>query len=144
MTGPRTVVAPRARLAYLALALATVGVGLAVHRGVVPLAPTPRDVAGDALWAAMVTWGVGALAPRLALARRALVALAWCWLVEASQRVHTPTLDALRATTPGHLVLGQSFDARDLLAYALGVAAAAALESAWRRRRAAGASGQKR
>ncbi|MGZ8492750.1 MAG: DUF2809 domain-containing protein [Gemmatirosa sp.] len=34
---------------------------------------------------------------------------------------------ALRGTRLGHLVLGTDFDARDLLAYAAGVACAAAL-----------------
>jgi hypothetical protein len=59
---------------------------------------------------------------------RAAVALAICFAVEASQLVHTPALDALRATTPGRLVLGSGFDPRDLLAYAGGVLAALALD----------------
>ena len=127
-----------ARAAYVALALATIGIGLAVHRGLVPLPPTARDVAGDALWATMLAWWVGALAPRRPLAARSAVALGLCLAVETSQRLHTPALDAVRATTLGHLVLGSDFDPRDLAAYAFGVLGAALLERAWRARRPAG------
>jgi hypothetical protein len=80
-----------------------------------------------------MTWWVGAVAPGAALRARAAAALAVCWAVEASQLVHTPRLDAFRATTPGHLVLGSGFDPRDLAAYAGGVLAAYALERALRR-----------
>ena len=61
------------------------------------------------------------------LRARAAVAYAICALVEVGQRYHTPSLDALRATRPGHLVLGSGFDPRDLAAYALGVVAAMAV-----------------
>ena len=125
----------RARLAYVALALGTIAVGLAVHLGGRALAPGARDVRdvlGDALWAVMVAWWVGALAPGLAPGRRAALALAACFAVEASQLLRAPALDAVRRTTLGHLVLGSGFDARDLVAYTLGVLAAVALERAWR------------
>jgi hypothetical protein len=48
--------------------------------------------------------------------------------------VHTPALDTLRRTTIGQLTLGTGFDLRDLLAYTLGVLAAAFLEWTWRKR----------
>jgi hypothetical protein len=119
----------RTRLRYAALAVGTIIVGLAVHlggRGV--LAPGVRDMLGDALWAMMMAWWIGALAPAASRRARAAVALGVCFAVEASQLLHTPGLDALRRTLPGHLVLGSGFDARDLLAYALGVLAAVLLE----------------
>lgn len=117
------------RLGSLALAALTIAAGLLVHRGVVPLPPDARDVAGDALWAAMIFWGTGVLAPRGRVAWRAAAAIGACVAIELGQLVRTPALDALRATTIGHLVLGSSFDGRDLLAYALGVALAAAYAS---------------
>jgi hypothetical protein len=123
----------RARIPYIVLALSTIVCGLTVHRGGLP--PALRDVLGDALWAAMLAWWIGALAPVRPLRVRAALAYALCVAVELSQRVHTPQLDALRATTLGHLVLGRDFDARDLAAYALGVVAAAALEVVLRRAR---------
>ena len=125
MTHPRAV--------YLALVAGTIAVGLAVNRGGA-LPPVARDVAGDALWAAMMAGWMGALAPRRALGARSLAAYGVCVAVELSQLYHTPALDQLRRTTPGRLVLGSGFDARDLAAYAAGVLAAAALEAVVRRR----------
>lgn len=121
---------PASRPRAVALALGTIAVGLAVHVGDTGLGVDARDVLGDALWAAMIVWWITAIAPRARLAQRAATAYALCALVELSQRIHTPTLDAIRATRLGHLVLGSGFDPRDFAAYAVGVLAAAVL--AWR------------
>lgn len=123
------------RLVYSVLAAGTIAVGLAVHGGVLPLGPVARDVTGDALWAMMMAWWLGAAAPRAPLLARSAVALGICLAVELSQLIHTPALDALRRTTLGHLVLGSGFDPRDLAAYSLGVAVAAVLERVARRGR---------
>ena len=123
----------RPRIAYVASAFATIAVGLAVHFGGARLPLAVRDVIGDALWAMMLTWWVSALWPRLAGGARAAVALGSCYAVEASQLYHSPGLDAARATTLGHLVLGSGFDLRDLAAYALGVLGAVVIERAVRR-----------
>ena len=119
----------KVRLTYIALALATIAVGLLVHEHGAPLGPTARDALSDALWAAMIAWWVGALVPGARLAVRSGTAYAICASVEVSQRYHTPALDAIRATIVGQLVLGSGFDARDLASYAFGVAAAALLEA---------------
>ncbi len=116
------------RARYVALALGTIVVGLVVHLAGGALAPAVRDVLGDALWGAMIAWWVGALAPQAPRATRGAVAYATCVAVELSQRYHTPTLDAVRATRIGHMVLGSGFYPRDLAAYALGVAVAMWLE----------------
>ena len=121
------------RLGYLALAVATIAVGLSVHFAGTVLPSPVRDVPGDALWAVMVVWWMGVLAPRAPLWARVGAALAICVLVEASQAVRTPGLDAIRRTTPGHLVLGSDFDPRDFAAYAGGVVAAAIGERVIRR-----------
>jgi hypothetical protein len=118
------------RLWYLAPALGTIAAGLLVHlRGAV-LGPAARDMLGDALWAAMIMWLTSAFAPRARLAIRCAAAFAVCVAVELSQLSHAPWLDAIRDTEPGRLLLGSGFDARDLSAYALGVAAAALLDAA--------------
>jgi hypothetical protein len=119
---------------FLALACATIAVGLVVHFHGAALGPVARDVLGDALWAMMIAWLAGVLAPRARLTVRCTCAYAVCATVELSQLYHTPALDAVRATTLGHLVLGSGFDPRDLAAYAAGIALAALLESAIRRR----------
>ena len=124
-----------ARATFVALVLGTVAIGLAVHLGGASFGPNVRDVLGDALWAMMIAWWVGALAPHRSPVARAGAALAICGAVEASQLVNTPALDALRNLPGGHLILGSGFDPRDFGAYALGVLAAAMLERVARRRR---------
>src|SRR5262245_39323705 len=123
----------RHRITYIALAIVTIAVGLGVHLGGQALPAPLRDALGDALWAVMLTWWVSAAFPTRSLRFRALLALAGCFAVEASQLIHTGALDALRRTQAGHLVLGSGFDPRDFVAYAAGVIAAAGLESATRR-----------
>lgn len=118
------------RAVFLAAALGTIALGLLVHLRGTALAPAVRDGLGDALWAAMVGWCAGALAPGARLAIRSAGAFVVCATVEASQLMHVPALDAARATRLGHLVLGSDFDSRDLLAYALGIGAATLLELA--------------
>lgn len=119
---------------FLGLAIATIAIGLSVHWHGLSLPPAWRDVLGDALWAAMVYWVAAAAAPSLSTGIRAPLAVGICWAVEFSQLVQVPTLDRLRATTAGHLVLGSGFDARDLAAYAAGIAVALGLEMLLRRR----------
>lgn len=116
------------RKQFIGFVVITAAIGLIVHlRGTV-LNPTVRDMLGDALWASMIMWLVSALAPRAKLLRRSAAAYAVCVVVETAQLIHTPTLDAARATLAGHLILGTGFDPRDFVAYAIGVACAALIE----------------
>ena len=119
------------RLLFVVLVIATIGVGLGVHRWGDALPDAARDILGDALWAMMMAWWVGAAVPGARPLPRAGVALAIAWIVEFSQLYHTPAIDRVRATTLGHLMLGIDFDARDLAAYAAGVLAALLLERAF-------------
>jgi hypothetical protein len=127
----------RARLVYVAAALLTIVVGLLVHLGDA-LPPRAKDATGDALWAMMVAWWVGAFLPGKPMMARGAIALAIAWTVELTQLYHAPWIDALRSSSVVHLVLGSDFDARDLVAYAVGVALAVLLDFAVRRRRHAG------
>ena len=123
----------RARLPFVALALETIALGLGVHWRGEALGPAVRDVIGDALWATMIAWWVGSLAPARSLRVRSAAALAICVVVEVSQLVHKPALDALRSVRSAYLVLGSEFDPRDLAAYIAGVLGATVLELAYRR-----------
>lgn len=105
----------------MTLALSTIAAGLIVHWGGTALPPVLRDVLGDALWAIMIGWWVGALMPAARPSRRAAVALALCWAIEFSQLYHSTMVDGWRQTTAGELVLGTGFDLRDLGSYAIGV-----------------------
>ena len=106
----------------------TIGAGLALVSVRRALPAAGADALGDALWAAMMFWWVSAGWPASRTGLRALAALVIAWGVEASQLVHPAWLDAIRATRLGQLVLGTDFDARDLVAYAAGVAVAALLD----------------
>ena len=118
------------RAPYVVLAVATIALGLAVHRWGDVLSPVARDVLGDVLWATMIGWWVAVVAPASPLRWRIVVALAICYAVEVSQLWHPPTLDVLRRTTIGQLTLGSGFDRRDLASYTVGVFAAALIEVA--------------
>ena len=50
------------RTRYVLFALATIVIGLGVHYGARGFPLMLRDVLGDALWAAMIVWWIGALA----------------------------------------------------------------------------------
>ena len=119
----------RRRASFAALACATIVVGLLVHLRGAALRPAARDALGDALWAVMIAWWAGALAPSARLVVRSVGAYAVCVGVEVSQLYHAAALDAVRATVVGRLVLGSGFDPRDLVAYAVGVAIAALVEA---------------
>lgn len=126
MTHPRAI--------YSLLAIATIAIGLIVHLHATTLPPALRDMTGDALWAMMITWWISALVPSARSVVRGAVAWTICGVVEVSQLYHAPTIDAVRATLPGRLVLGSGFDPRDLAAYAIGVIAAVLLDRIFIRR----------
>ena len=119
----------RRRVTYaLATALAIV-VGLASRRfpGLFPavLGKYP----GDALWALMVFFALGAVTPTMSIGSRAAAALGISFAVELSQLYHAPWIDGIRRTTLGHLVLGYGFSWSDLVAYTMGGVRGAVFES---------------
>ena len=122
----------RNRVLYAGLALAVVAAGLLWRASFMPLPPVVSKYGGDALWALMVFVGFGFLLLRAPTLVVALLALTFSWGVEFSQLYHAPWIDALRATIPGRLVLGNTFNWPDLPAYAAGVALGAWAE--WRLR----------
>ncbi len=124
----------RLRSRFSLFALATITLGLVVHFHGAALGPTARDISGDALWAMMIYWLVALLRPATSSLQRALGAYLVCVAVEFSQLIHIPALDALRAHTLRHLILGADFDVRDLVAYAVGIVAAIVLEKIGDRR----------
>jgi hypothetical protein len=107
---------------WLALAvLVVIGAGLA-SRKFPSLLPAFGSQTGDALWALMVFLGIAFLRPAMSGARVACTALAFSYLIEIAQLYQAPWINAIRATTFGHLVLGTGFQWLDLLAYTLGIA----------------------
>ncbi len=111
----------RNRVQYALLAVAVVASGLLWRSGLIPLPSWLSNNGGDALWALMVFVGIGFLLPRASTALIASLALTFSWGVEFSQLYHAPWIDSIRATIPGKLVLGNTFNWLDLIAYSLGV-----------------------
>ncbi len=124
----------RNRVWYAVLALAVVAAGLLWRASFMPLPPVLSKYGGDALWALMVFVGCGFLLVRASTLTISLLALAFSWAIEFSQLYHAPWIDAARATLPGRLVLGSTFNWPDLPAYVLGIGIGAWLEWRWRRK----------
>lgn len=138
MSGPGASVRPeRSRLRWALAAGLVIGAGLLWRPLVRPLWPVAAKYGGDALWALMVYCGFGLLLRRASVGMLALAALGFSFAVEFSQLWHVPWLDALRATLPGRLVLGSTFNAPDLGAYAAGILAGASAETLLLRRQRA-------
>ncbi|HEX8349044.1 MAG TPA: DUF2809 domain-containing protein, partial [Hymenobacter sp.] len=113
--------APRNRKLYAFLILATVVLGLASRKLGAYLPAFLAAYAGDTLWALLVFWLIGFLFISQASRRVATMAAAFSFAIELSQLYHVGSLDQLRATTAGALVLGRGFLWSDLLCYATGI-----------------------
>jgi hypothetical protein len=110
---------------------ACIALGLASRRDPNPVSDLFGKYPGDALWAAMVFFGLGALRPKDSSLRIASLALAACFAIEALKLYQAPWIVEIRYTTLGHLVFGHVFSAGNLVAYAVGVAVALGLEWRW-------------
>lgn len=121
----------RSRAWLLLGALFVVALGLASRRGHVPFPAVLGNYPGDALWAWLVLLCVAWLRPAITRGRLVALSLGLAFAVEFLQLYQAPWIQAVRATTPGYLVLGNGFDPLDLVAYAVGMALAAAVDAAW-------------
>lgn len=112
----------------LALIVLVVALGLGSRRFSSHLPAFVASHAGDTLWALAAFLGLGLLFPRSSTVRLALSALAISFAVELSQLYHAPWIDAVRATTPGALLLGHGFVWSDLVCYTAGVGLGIAID----------------
>lgn len=115
-------------LALLVLLTIAAGLGSRQLRGAAWSASF--DLLGDALWSMMVYFLFALLAPRAGISSLVIAALAFSVAIEFSQLYHAPWIDLAREYRLGGLVLGYSFDWRDLLWYLLGIAAGAGIDRA--------------
>ena len=118
----------RKRAVYALLVLVVIGAGLASRKFPHFLPAQLGKYPGDALWAMMIFFILGALKPKWPSAATGALALSVCYVVEFSQLLQPHWLVAIRQTTLGHLVLGSHFHAQDLLAYAVGIFAGVSVE----------------
>jgi MFS superfamily sulfate permease-like transporter len=114
----------RRRVTLAALAVATVGIGLLVHRSV---SGRVGDVAGDALYAVLIYLLAALVAPRWPRPAVAIVAFVFCAGVELLQLTGLPH-EWASVFPPIRLVLGSGFDVRDLAVYAGAAAVAAVID----------------
>jgi hypothetical protein len=121
----------RSRIVYAAAVAVTIAAGLGSRAVALPWWLAKN--AGDALYATMVFFALGLVWPAMPTRRAAVIALAFCFAIEASQAYHAEWLDAVRATLPGRLVLGQGFHAFDLVCYVIGVVLGVVLEKLYYR-----------
>jgi hypothetical protein len=128
----------RVRVVYAGAVLIVIAAGLASRGFPESLPAVLAKYPGDALWALMIFLIVGFLRPTWSSLAVAGCALAICFAVEFGQLYHAPWIDAVRRTTPGHLVLGSAFGRLDLIAYAVGVLAGYLFEVVWYFRSAPG------
>ncbi len=104
------------------------GAGLLWRSRFLPLPAFLTKYGGDALWALAVFFSFGFVFPRSTTLRLFLAALGFAWGIEFLQLYHAPWIDGLRSTLPGRIILGSTFNAPDLLAYAVGVVLGVLLE----------------
>ncbi len=124
MTTERTVPTTRRRVVACCAALLVVAAGLVVTR---VGTGTAADLAGDALYAVLVYLVLVAVVPRWRSRTVGIVAVALCWAVELAQLSGVPA-DFVAWWPPARYVLGTTFGWRDLVAYAVGVAVALAVD----------------
>ncbi|WP_210509162.1 DUF2809 domain-containing protein [Naasia sp. SYSU D00057] len=107
----------RARVRIVAAAVLVIAAGLLVHSTVPGL---PGDVTADALYALLAYLVAAFLLPRGPALVLAALALALCCLIEVWQLTGTPAA-LVDVFPPARLLVGTTFSALDLAAYAAGV-----------------------
>lgn len=118
----------RNRLLYGLMIVIVIALGLLSRKMAYAIPQFLNAYLGDALWALMIFIGFGFIFRYMKTKKIALMAIAFCYLIEISQLYHAPWIDSIRKTTLGGLVLGYGFLWSDLLAYAIGIAAGVILE----------------
>lgn len=113
--------AGRLRIRLLMLIGLTVAAGIASRRFPQHLPAALGKYPGDVLWAMAVYWLAAFLAPKAPVTSVALRASVFSAAIEFSQLYRADWIRQIRGTTLGHFVLGSTFSARDLVAYAVGI-----------------------
>jgi len=112
----------RSRPIYALAVVLVIGIGLLWRSGLLALPNFVAKYGGDSLWALVVFLCFGFVFPRTSTVRIGFLAVCFAWSVEFLQLCHAHWIDAIRATRLGRLVLGDSFNSPDLIAYVIGIA----------------------
>jgi hypothetical protein len=111
------------RIKYAVLTALLIGAGLLVRSPLLGLPHAVAKYSGSIIWGGMVYAAIACLQPGRGVLRTAIAASLLAISIEFSQLWHTPTLDAVRSTTIGVLLIGQFFSWWDIVAYLFGIAA---------------------
>ena len=112
---------PRSRLTYTLITVTIMVVGAASRKFPALLPAALGKYPGDSFWALMVFSGWGVILTKFPSIRLGAIALLTACAVEFSQLYQAPWINAIRASTAGHLVLGSRFSWPDILAYTVGI-----------------------
>lgn len=120
----------RQRLFHAVAALLAIALGLALRKYgySVHLPFVVVKYGGSLIWGTMLYFVVAIFCAGTPGTRKALLALCLATVVELSRLYHTSALDAFRLTVAGALLLGRVFSLWNIVAYALGIALACALD----------------
>lgn len=102
------------------------GIGSRVYASVLP--HLVAEHFGDALWAAMIYFGVRALLVQMSVLQALLLSLGFCYAIESSQLYQADWINSIRSTTLGGLILGRGFLYVDLVRYSAGALGAYLLD----------------
>jgi hypothetical protein len=119
----------RNRLAYAIGLVLIIAAGLLLRSDILPLSSFTAKYGGVALWALAAFAVFGFLFIRVSTSQLALISIAFAWSIELLQLYHAPWIDSIRATSAGHWILGSTFNAPDLVAYAIGITVGALAET---------------
>ena len=122
------------RVAYAGLLLVTIAAGLAWR--ILPLGFSFFwfKYGGSVLWAVALYWLIALGFPRYRSVGIGVSAAVVAAVLEFSRLWHVGAVDAFRLTLAGRLLLGRYFSVKNILAYWVGIALAAAVDE-WAVRR---------
>lgn len=119
----------RARAKIFAWLAAIIIAGLVWRKADLGLPFFAWKYGGSALWGAMVFLLVRLWQPHAALRSVVIASMLIAAAVEFSRLYETPWLDEFRLTLAGQLLLGRVFSVWNVVAYAVGIGAAAGAQS---------------
>ena len=119
------------KIIYSILIILTIGSGLLARHSKHWLPDSVNLYLGDILYAIMMYFIVAFIAYKKAVSVKMIITVIICYCIEISQLYQSEWITSVRATLPGRLVLGSGFLWTDLLAYAVGAAAACMVDKLW-------------
>ncbi|MBC7798156.1 MAG: DUF2809 domain-containing protein [Pyrinomonadaceae bacterium] len=128
------------RQTYFTLAVTIIALGLASRQYASQLPKWNVEYVGDVLYGLMIFTLIKLLSPALSIRLTAIIAAAFCLIIELSQLYNAPWFDSIKKTTVGALIFGKGFSYNDLACYAAGILIGVAIVNVLHRTTAKGAN----